>query len=184
MVGVITNTRCNKVSERNYAERYCTWGLECNFLAVSKCFMTALGTKNGNVFPFDWMKSFYCPRKSILRGKCVQSMIETNRRSILHSLRFCHIEQWQRFTQHATQRRPAGRASILPHCSFTTGCQWHRLNNVNCSNQRVIQFKSCFTLLAASLQTRTNTHVHKSNVNMQAASPSAPGDSSVCTASL
>lgn len=112
--------------------------------------------------------------------------------SILHGFRFWHIKQKQQITQHAILYRPGGLASILPHCSFTTGCQWHSLNNVNGSNQKVIQFKTCFTLHAASHHplplSLSTTHVHKSNVNMQTAclhQPQGTGSgSSVCAASL
>lgn len=40
-------------------------------------------------------------------------------------------------------------------------CQWHNLNNINCGNQKVIQF--------STMQPLSLTLVHKSNVNMQTA---------------
>lgn len=103
------------------------------------------------------------------------------------ALFFCHIKQWQQITQHAIHYGPGGPASILPHCSFTTGCQWQSLNNVNCGNQKVIQFKTCFTLLHSNEPAHSPPHTRSPALtkstctqikckHADGVSPSATGD--------
>lgn len=85
--------------------------------------------------------------------------------------------------------RPRGPASILPHCSFTTGCQWHSLNNVDCSGQKAIQFKTCFALVPSQRAFRTcrlplslsrrHTCTQIKCKHADAESPSAAGDGRV-----
>lgn len=96
------------------------------------------------------------------------------------------------------RRRPERPASILLHCSFAAGCQWQSLNNVNCSNQKVIQFKTrfarvpsqrAFKICRLPLSNALNdARPHKSNVNMQTARLHHPrgtgGGSSMHTASF
>lgn len=98
----------------------------------------------------SWKKAFYCLLEIYLTRsifKCVEIIMKANPEFHLDWLLFCHNKQRQQITQHAIHYRPGGPASILPHCSFTTCCQRQSLNNVSCSHQKVIQFKTCFALL-------------------------------------
>lgn len=141
---------CNK-NVRKYAQYICSnvdGRLKCNVFAVKCFFFMTVGTKLTN---YIWLNESLLLLHKIylgkLIGKCVQSRTETNLGFCPDRLCFCHVVQWQWITQLAIHYRPGGPASILPQRSFTTGCQWQSLNNVNCCNQKVIQFKTCFTLL-------------------------------------